>query len=60
MNTVDFILIAGLVLVIVLAMKKVLRDRKNGRSCCGSGSDCSSCGCGCGGSGLKKNSSGGK
>ena len=44
MNTTDIILIAGIALVVGLAVAKLVRNRKKGKCACG----CDVCTCGCG------------
>ncbi|MGN1168153.1 MAG: FeoB-associated Cys-rich membrane protein [Lachnospiraceae bacterium] len=36
-----FFVLAGICLVIILIIRKMIRDRKNGKTCCGS--DCKNC-----------------
>ena len=43
MNPIDILLIVLLAAALLLAVRKVIRDKKHGRSCCGS---CDAC-CGC-------------
>lgn len=45
MNIVDILLIAGITLVLILAVRKCIRDRKQSKCCGGS---CSQCGQNCG------------
>ncbi len=47
MNILDIFLILLIALVFFLALRKIHRDRKNGRSCLGCGGNCNSCGLDC-------------
>ena len=53
MNTLDIILILAIAAVVGLAVWRLARNRRQGKSACGC--DCGHCTCGCGG---KKNESG--
>ena len=43
----DIVVTVLLAACVFLAVRKIIYDKRRGKSCCG---DCSSCGCGCGGS----------
>ena len=43
MNTADIILIILIAAAVVFGIRLAIRRRKNGSSCCGTGSDCSAC-----------------
>lgn len=45
MNAADILLIAGILLALILAVRKCVRDHKKGRGCGGS---CARCGHNCG------------
>ena len=47
MNGLDILLILLITTVVILALRKIHRDKKNGTGCLGCGSNCSSCGMGC-------------
>ncbi len=47
MNTLDIILILAIAAVVGLAVWRLARNRRQGKSACGC--DCGSCSCGCGG-----------
>ena len=45
MNLLDVLLIAIVALIVGLAVWRLVRNRRQGKSACGC--DCASCGCGC-------------
>jgi hypothetical protein len=51
MNTADLVILAVLAIVVVFALRRIVKMRKNGCSCCSSGcgctGNCASCGMGC-------------
>ena len=47
MNGLDIILTILITAVVILALRKIHKDRKNGTSCLGCGGNCSSCSMGC-------------
>ncbi len=46
MNAIDIILLAAVFAAVALAARRVLRNKRQGKSSCGC--DCGSCGCNCG------------
>ena len=46
MNALDIILIVGIAAVAALAVWRIVRNRRQGKSSCGC--DCGHCSCGCG------------
>ena len=46
MNTLDIIRIVAIAAVVGLAIRRLARNRRQGKSACGC--DCGHCGCGCG------------
>ena len=47
MNGLDILLILLITSAVILALRKIHRDRKNGTGCPGCRGNCSSCGMGC-------------
>ena len=45
MNALDVLLIAAVALIIGLAVWRLVKNRRQGKSACGC--DCANCGCGC-------------
>lgn len=50
MNVMDILLLAVIAAGVVLVVRKMIRDKKEGKSCCGCscGGSCGSSHCGCG------------
>ncbi|MBQ8109476.1 MAG: FeoB-associated Cys-rich membrane protein [Clostridia bacterium] len=51
MNIWDIVLVAALAAAVGLAVRKLARNRRSGKTACGC--DCGSCTCGCGGAKKK-------
>ena len=52
MNALDIILLLLMAAVIILAIRQIRADRRNGKSCLGCGGNCSSCGINCSSCGI--------